>query len=434
MPNRFQDWKTDNPAIWISFKYLVIASLWIFLSDQLLFSIDVLDEEGLIMYQTLKGLFFVTATSLMLYFFIRKQFFLLRRNRDLFRSIFNSLDDAVFFIDPEGRTIKNCNDAVKHVFGYEPEELIGKSSVVLHVDEEQYRTFGKKSQPDLQEKGYFEIEFVMKRKDNRKINTRIFVAPIVQNEWQQGVISVVKDVTREKERINEIEKNRRDLRRLAHKLQYGIEKERRRFARELHDNLGQQFVILKMRLKMLLTQILEKDPRQEEVKKEFEDINSVLDKTSRISRKLIEDLRPGEIESLGLNGALENLCHDFANKAKISCRFLTETDEKIPHDIAIAIYRITQESLSNVAKHAAAKNVLVKLFKNTDQLTIMIKDDGRGFKKTDGDKENTFGLLGIRERANMFRGRSNIRSTKKGTTVEVNFPLKGNDNDPDMHR
>jgi len=312
--------------------------------------------------------------------------------------------------------------------------MIGKSSVVLHVDEEQYRTFGKKSQPDLQEKGYFEIEFVMKRKDNRKINTRIFVAPIVQNEWQQGVISVVKDVTREKERINEIEKNRRDLRRLAHKLQYGIEKERRRFARELHDNLGQQFVILKMRLKMLLTQILEKDPRQEEVKKEFEDINSVLDKTSRISRKLIEDLRPGEIESLGLNGALENLCHDFANKAKISCRFLTETDEKIPHDIAIAIYRITQESLSNVAKHAAAKNVLVKLFKNTDQLTIMIKDDGRGFKKTDGDKENTFGLLGIRERANMFRGRSNIRSTKKGTTVEVNFPLKGNDNDPDMHR
>jgi len=123
MPNRFQDWKTDNPAIWISFKYLVIASLWIFLSDQLLFSIDVLDEEGLIMYQTLKGLFFVTATSLMLYFFIRKQFFLLRRNRDLFRSIFNSLDDAVFFIDPEGRTIKNCNDAVNHVFGYDWQEL-----------------------------------------------------------------------------------------------------------------------------------------------------------------------------------------------------------------------------------------------------------------------------------------------------------------------
>ncbi len=434
MRSRFQNWKNDNPAIWISLKYLVIASLWIFLSDQLLFSIDVLDEEGLIMYQTLKGLFFVTATSLMLYFFIRKQFLLLQRSRDLFRSIFNSLDDAVFLIDPERRTIKDCNLAVKHVFGYEPDELKGKGSSILHVDEEHNRLFAEKGEPDLSAKGYFETEFVMRRKDNRIINTRNFVAPIVQNKWQEGVISVVKNVTREKEHIREIEKSRLELRRLAHKLQYGIEEERRRFARELHDNLGQQFVILKLRLKMLLTQLIEKDPAPEEVQREFEDINSVLDKTSRISRKLIEDLRPGEIESLGLNGALENLTQDFASKAKINCRFLTETDVKIPHDIAIAIYRITQESLSNVAKHAAAQNVLVRLFINKDQLTIVIKDDGHGFKETDGDKENTFGILGIRERANMFRGRSNIRSTKKGTTVEVSFPLKGNDNDPDMHR
>jgi signal transduction histidine kinase len=143
-------------------------------------------------------------------------------------------------------------------------------------------------------------------------------------------------------------------------------------------------------------------------------------------RRISAELRPGVLDDLGLAAAVEWQTKDFQRRTGIKATVKAELSERpLPREIASALFRVLQESLTNVARHAGAKNVRVKLGEQEGQIVLQIKDDGRGITETELAKAGAFGLMGMRERILPFRGCCEIQGLPdRGTTVSVSVPLE----------
>jgi signal transduction histidine kinase len=161
------------------------------------------------------------------------------------------------------------------------------------------------------------------------------------------------------------------------------------------------------------------------IKAKFNDTLSLVDATVRSIRRIATELRPSIIDDLGLNAAMEWLVSEFNSRQHIDIRYEIDFDDKnINPDISIGLFRILQESLTNIARHANAKTALITIEKLKDTARLTIQDDGIGFDTTVKQNKVSFGLLGIKERTGMMHGECSIVSAPgKGTTIEVKIPL-----------
>jgi signal transduction histidine kinase len=201
------------------------------------------------------------------------------------------------------------------------------------------------------------------------------------------------------------------------------EEEKARLARELHDELAQSLTALKMdtiwvrdnaaagavKLSARLTEMLE-----------------MLDRTVAATRRMASELRPLMLDDLGLVPAIEWLLENFTHRCGVPCRLIVDKEAELelqePH--ATAVFRIVQESLNNVAKHARASHVLVSLEKNLGHVHLVVQDNGCGFLTKLPRKPQSLGLVGLRERAHLLDGHVHIKSAPgQGTCVEVSIPL-----------
>ena len=217
-------------------------------------------------------------------------------------------------------------------------------------------------------------------------------------------------------------RSRQSLRELAGHLQEVREEERSDIAREIHDELGQTLTVAKIELVHAIDEL---ERHGDPVARRIEHAVAVLEQASDIARNISENLRPGMLDVLGLCPAIEHHVRHYTESTGIHCDcVMSEREESPPPEkVAIAGLRIVQESLTNIAKYARAKSVNIVVQEEASRLYIKVSDNGDGFDITSLAQKRCFGLLGMRERANLLHGDLSIKSEPGcGTTVEATLP------------
>ncbi len=234
----------------------------------------------------------------------------------------------------------------------------------------------------------------------------------------------VAERTAELAKANEgLRQSREQLRALAVHLESVREDERTRIAREVHDELGQALTGLSMDLAWLLKRIPKTKTNAWLNDKIHAMANSITYTIEQV-REISSDLRPGVLDQLGLVAAIEWLAHDFHKRSGVACKFLTPDVELSMDDAhSTALFRMLQEALTNVARHADATQVTIMLSQQAGDLLLEVADNGRGISEELKQKPRSFGIMGMRERALALGGTLHIEGTAgKGTTLRIRVP------------
>ena len=223
-----------------------------------------------------------------------------------------------------------------------------------------------------------------------------------------------------RESEGDLRQSRGELRALAARLLTTQEEERRRVSRELHDDLNQKLAMLEVDAERLGQQGL----LSPEVRK---DVRSLRDRVAEVSndiRRVAYQLHPSVLDHLGLHVALRSYCAEFSKRDGIQVKFSgQEHQEPVPEQIALCLYRVTQESLRNVAKHASAKSANVTLETVDSRIHLSIRDNGAGFD-TASKHKGGIGLLSMKERVRLVDGEFTLKSKPgRGTRIDVWAPL-----------
>jgi signal transduction histidine kinase len=224
----------------------------------------------------------------------------------------------------------------------------------------------------------------------------------------------------------ELKESYEQLRALAANLESVREEERTRIARELHDQLGQALTALKFDLAWLTERLEEKDA---ELAQKAKAVTGQMDTMIKTVRRIATELRPAMLDDLGLAASIEWQARDFENRTGIVCTVnVPSQDLPLARDHSVALFRIFQESLTNIARHAHAQNVEVNLSLTLYDCMLEVHDDGRGIQGKEIAGRHSLGLLGMRERATRLGGTFEIQGVPgEGTTVTVTFPVESPD-------
>jgi signal transduction histidine kinase/FixJ family two-component response regulator len=234
------------------------------------------------------------------------------------------------------------------------------------------------------------------------------------------------DITEHKRAEAEVQASREQMRALARHLQAVREEERTLIAREIHDELGGALTGLKIDVSLLTRAVLkiENETVRTSLLAGMDSMIKFTDATIQTVRRIAMELRPGVLDDLGLVAALEWQLKDFEKRNGIRCEFFPPVEDiSLDADLSTALFRIFQEALTNVARHAAATEVRVRLRADADSSTLEMEDNGKGIKKEKILSSKSLGLLGMRERAQIFGGRITVTGTPGiGTKVTVEIP------------
>ena len=225
----------------------------------------------------------------------------------------------------------------------------------------------------------------------------------------------------ERQRINH------QLRLLSGHLQSAREEERIRIAREIHDEIGQMLTAVKMDLALLGQEITAEGPNlaPATLQEEISSTVGLVDQTIETMHQIVRELRPEVLDHLGLRAALEWQCQEFQSRTKIECQFNTNLDDAdYDPERSTAVFRILQETLTNVARHSQATQVQASVIRADGQLVLQVRDNGRGISAEELALTQRFGILGMRERAHAFGGDVNITGAPgQGTVVTAQIPV-----------
>jgi PAS domain S-box-containing protein len=325
------------------------------------------------------------------------------------------------FIHQNGKFIF-VNDKFAEMHGYKPEELLRKSHLLLvHSDEKKtLKGFALKRLEGKSVPQQYEVRRITKQ---GKTIWCEMMATLIQYKGKPAIMGNVIDITERKLGEVAIKESEEQLRNLTTYLQKIGEVERTNIAREIHDELGLGLTVLKMDLSWLRKRLPENEmPLREKA----DTMTQLIDKTIQTVKKISTELRPGLLYDLGLAAAIEWQAEEFQKRTGIQCKVTIDpVDITFDRDRNTAIYRIFQEALTNVARHAQATEVNVSLRQRDGQLELNVRDNGRGITEKELANTKSFGLIGIRERVKIFGGGHTMKGVPgKGTTVAVKIPLR----------
>lgn len=249
----------------------------------------------------------------------------------------------------------------------------------------------------------------------------LFDAVAVRRALIEERADLVGEIWEREQAQRQLRESQGRLRLLSAHMEQLREEERANIAREIHDELGQTLTSLRIDVATLRKQAPElPEPANETMQRMDEQLNG----TMQTIRRIITELRPGVLDDLGLFPAIEWQVRDFEKRAGLSCEVNIDVDDPPwPREKATALFRIVQESLTNVARHARASHVSVRLVSGDESLVLRVSDDGRGFDSAGVESRLSFGLMGMRERAAQFGGHVRVESSEgRGTTVVVSMP------------
>ena len=234
---------------------------------------------------------------------------------------------------------------------------------------------------------------------------------------------VMWNITQSKQTEEELRASQLHLKALSNHLQNAKEEERERIARDVHDVLGGHLVALKFSTSMLAGRL---DQDTAGLRPRIGDIEALIDDAIATVGRVTRELRPGILKDFGLAAAIESHAEDFSQRTGIVCRMLCADDDiDLPEEESIALFRIFQEALTNVSKHAQAAAVDIRLVHTGDAIALEVSDDGVGMSDADLGKPRSFGLRGVRERVASLGGGVHVQArVPRGTSLQVMLPAR----------
>jgi two-component system, NarL family, sensor histidine kinase UhpB len=331
-----------------------------------------------------------------------------------FRLIVDAVPDACVVLDEEFNYLY-VNPAAERISGHSAEELRGKPLPIMAAGDPdrrlgKYRDAMRTGEPlvldDVSPGGVF--------------GTRRFRLRAIKMGAGLGVVWT--DITGEKKSEGRLRAAQAEIGSLAAHLLQVREDERKHIAREMHDELGQILTAIDMELRWI-------NRKYSNVPAEMRGrIEGMLELSARAVdsvRRMSSELRPGVLDNLGLKAAIEWLAADYSRRTAIEATAdMDLREETVGEKAAIALFRITQEAMTNVARHSRASKVRVSLEERGDAIILEVRDDGVGITRAQAEDPCAFGLMGIRERVRELGGEVSIRGDEgRGTVVSVSIPL-----------
>ncbi|MEE9911323.1 MAG: PAS domain-containing sensor histidine kinase [Deltaproteobacteria bacterium] len=335
-------------------------------------------------------------------------------------SILDAIPQAVLGLHE--RRINFANHAVKLIFGWHREELIGKSIRMIYRNEAEADKIGRIFYSSLEHQRTYETEFPCLRKDGTEIRCRMKASRIGEKLREKRIVVTYEDITAEKKAQAELERSREELRNLSIHLQSVREEESTRVARKIHDELGQSLTALQMDLSWLTGHLSVDDKA---IREKTRSMSGLVDATIESVHNITTELRPSLLDDLGLPSAIEWQAADFQKRSGIRCQaHIVSRDGVMDKELATAVFRIFQETLTNIARHAKATLCKVNFTENEKELCLEVTDNGIGITQWQVDDPRSFGMIGMRERAHLWGGTVYVRSARpSGTTIRVLIPL-----------
>jgi PAS domain S-box-containing protein len=342
----------------------------------------------------------------------------LRRSEDRLRLMIDTIPTNVWSLRPEG-AVDFLNQHWLDYTGLSLEEGLAEPNAVVHREDlagvmDSWRV-------DMAAGRRCEYEMRLRRADGEY---RWFLVRTVPLRDERGHIvkwfGMSTEIEDRKRAENELYRSFEQLRALAARLQRVREEERAKVAREIHDELGQALTAIKIDLASLVHEL---SPEQSRPLRR-ESIMKLIDETIQTVRRISTELRPGILDDLGLVAAVEWAAEEFEARTGTRCRIsVPGADVALDPDHATALFRIFQETLTNVARHANATEVSVRLAMENGDVSLEVRDDGKGLSEEQLSAANSLGILGMRERALLLGGELAINGVHgKGTTVRVRMP------------
>jgi PAS domain S-box-containing protein len=348
----------------------------------------------------------------------------LRQSEQKYRSLMDGASDAIVLADPRGM-ITEANQRAEDLLGYSEAELLGMNYPLIHPAEKLDHVLENFEEILTTGSGPLH-ECVVRRKDGQTVPVEIAHVMVGSGD-NQVIQAVFRDVTERKRAGEALRDSEQKLRLLASQLLTVQEKERRRVSRELHDELGQALTVLKIHL-VAIENKLRRD--QQGLKVSCERLLGYIDAVIENVRRLSWDLSPSILEDLGLSSSLKYLVQEICrNNNMLYSVAVDEIDNLFSPEVKINIYRIFQESLTNIVRYAQAGRINVEIKKQQDRVTFLLRDNGLGFDVKEARSRNLdkrgLGLTTMHERALIAGGTLNISSHKgQGTDVILTIPLQ----------
>ncbi len=351
----------------------------------------------------------------------------LYRSEENFRRSLDISPLGVRIVTIEGETIY-ANRAMLDFYGYDSIEELRTTPLKERYTPESYAEF--KIRMEKRKRGDYypsEYDISIVRKDGEVRHLQAFRKEVLWNGEEQFQI-IYQDITERKQAEEELRASREEMRALAGRLQAVREEERTQIAREIHDELGGALTGLKIDVSLLTRSALkiENETVRTSLFAGMDSMIKSIDTTIHTVRRIAMKLRPGILDDLGLVAALEWQLKDFEKRTGIRCEFFPPGEDiSLDADLSTALFRIFQEALTNVARHSGATEVHVHLRADADSSTLEVEDNGQGIEKEKTQSKESLGLLGMRERAQIFGGQVTItRTPGRGTIVTVEIPPK----------
>lgn len=352
---------------------------------------------------------------------------------DLFYTFFYKSPVMQVFVELDTGKILDVNDRFCSFYGYTREELTGRTFIEMNImnnlTDKEYIKHGVISQG-----GVYDIELLERTKygDAKWVNVSVSRICILGTNYLLGVgidITQRKMIEFEIQRINnELEKRvkerTQEIRHFTEYLHLAQEEERTRISREIHDDLGQQLIGVKMGLVYFKKKYADKEELSVRLNKMIEDVEGAI----LSMRKIIAQLRPGILDTLGLIPSISWLAKEFEEKTGIKCELkLLSAEREYEKKFSTCFFRICQEALNNAAKHSNATQINITLREEGNKLILSVRDNGRGMSVGQITHPFSFGIIGMRERASLINGEIEITSEEnKGTTVQLKADIKDN--------
>ena len=342
----------------------------------------------------------------------------LHASEEKYRLFFENSLDGILLTNSTGE-IHAANPSACEMFGMTEQEICsaGRRAILDESDPNWAIFFEERNRT-----GKAKAELRHFRKDGT-----VFLAEVASVKFRNAggdtrTNTIIRDITERKRAEAEVQESYEQIRRLTAHLQNVREEERTHIAREIHDELGQQLTVMKMDLSWMKKKIKSGDI--EVVPPKMDEFMEMLDGTIASVRRISTELRPSLLDDIGLIATIEWQAELFTKRTGTPITLEIPNNLQIPGEHTTGLFRIIQESLTNIARHANASQIVIHLENNQKEFSLYIQDDGDGFDKKQSVHTKTLGVLGMKERTMMMKGEFNIDSVpKKGTTVTVRVPL-----------